>query len=79
MPEIRSADGRASARRPERLTGGARRAARARAADRAGPGRQRGRGRLTSGASGQSGRGVWGKRPWAVGSPVGGQDWARAN
>jgi hypothetical protein len=35
-PEIRSAGGRASARRHERLTGGAGRAERARAADRRG-------------------------------------------
>jgi hypothetical protein len=52
-PEIRSAGGRASARRHERLTGGAGRAARARAADRRGPVDKK--------------AGCGGKRPWAVG------------
>jgi hypothetical protein len=53
-PEIRSVGGRVSARRHERLTGGAGRAERARAADRRGPVDRK--------------AGVWGKRPWAVGS-----------
>jgi hypothetical protein len=53
-PEIRSAGGRVSARRHERLTGGAGRAARARTTDKWGPnGRKAGCG---------------GERPWAIGS-----------
>jgi hypothetical protein len=52
-PEIRSAGGRVSARRHERLTGGAGRAARARAAGRRGPVDKK--------------AGCGGKRPWAVG------------
>jgi hypothetical protein len=68
-PEIRSAGRRASARRHERLTGGAGRAARARTADR--------RGRAGARAADRQGpidrkAGCGGKRPWAVGSQADG-------